>query len=77
MRLSATEWCLIAIAIILVFLAETFNTAIESLVDLVSSEHHPLAGQAKDMAAGAVLLAALLAFVIGLGIFGPKTIALF
>ena len=75
-RLTGIEWCLAATAILLVFLAETFNTAIESLTDLVAPGLHSLAGNAKDLAAGAVLLAALLAFVIGLVIFGPKILRL-
>ena len=49
-----------------------FNTAIEYLTDLVSPEMHPLAKKTKDVASGAVLIAALIAVVIGLFIFIPK-----
>ncbi len=48
------------------------NTAIEAAVDLASPEQHPLAGKAKDAAAGAVLVAAIGAAIIGACVFGPK-----
>jgi diacylglycerol kinase len=70
-RLSASEFAMIYIAIAGVFIAEMFNTVIELCVDLASPEYHPLAGRAKDVAAGAVLLSALLAVVIGALVFGP------
>ncbi len=66
------EWALLVVAIGLVFLAETFNTAIEFLVNFVSPDDNEQAGKVKDLAAGAVLLAALTAFIIGLLIFVPK-----
>ena len=50
---------------------ELLNSALEALTDLVSPEHHPLAGQAKDLAAGAVLVTAIGAVVVGLLILGP------
>ena len=74
--LTATEWCLVIGAIGLVWTAETFNTAIEFLVDLVSPEINPLAGRVKDLAAGAVLAAAITAAAIGALIFLPKLLAL-
>lgn len=74
--LTTIEWCIISIAIASVLAAEGFNTAIEKLTNLVSPNFHPLAGQTKDIAAGAVLLVALGAIVIGLLIFGPKIIHL-
>ena len=70
--LSHIEWCLIVVAIMAVFSAELFNTSIEHLTDLVSPEHHPLAGKAKDAAAGGVLIAAVGALIIGLLVFLPK-----
>ena len=70
------EWCAIVGAIGLVFTAEGINTAIEAAVDLASPERHPLAERAKDVAAGAVLLASLAAAIIGLLIFGPRVLAL-
>lgn len=69
---SALEWCALLLAIALVWACEAINTAIEFTVDLASPEHHPLAGKAKDAAAGAVLLAACLAAVVGAIVFVPK-----
>ena len=75
--LSAREWALIALAIAGVWSAEAFNTSIEFLVDLASPEHHPLAGKAKDVAAGAVLIAAIASAIVGGVIFGPHILRLF
>ena len=69
--ISPAEWALIALAIVCVWVTEALNTAVELLVDLVSPEHHPLAGKAKDVAAGAVLVAAMGAVVVGVLVFGP------
>ena len=71
-RVSRLEWALRVAAIALVWTAEAINTAVELLVDLVSPEPHPLAGKAKDAAAGAVLAAAVGAAVIGVLVFGPR-----
>ena len=76
MKITCAEWLAVIAAIGLVWTAEGLNTAIEALVDLVSPEQHPLAGRAKDVAAGAVLLAALAATAIGLLVFGPRLLAL-
>lgn len=75
-KITALEWCAIFIAIALVWMAECFNTALEGLVDLVSPERHPIAGRIKDLAAGAVLAAAIGAAGVGAIIFGPKLWAL-
>jgi len=56
----------------MVLAAEAFNTALENLTDLVSPDHHPLAGKAKDLAAGAVLLTAMCTAIVGTIIFLPK-----
>jgi len=74
LRLSAGEWCAVVLAITATWVAEGLNTAIERLTDLVSPDYHPLAGRAKDIAAGAVLLAALGAISIGIIIFGPRLV---
>ncbi len=66
---SLLEWCALVLAITLVWAAEGLNTALERLTDLVSPGFHPLAGKAKDIAAGAVLLASAGAFLVGLFIF--------
>jgi diacylglycerol kinase len=69
--ISAVEFALTLVAISNVFITEMFNTALEACVDLASPQLHPLAKIAKDVAAGAVLVSAMLAVVIGLCIFGP------
>ncbi len=73
--ITTTEWCLVTISIALVLSAEGFNTAIEHLTDLSSPDYHPLAGKTKDVAAGAVLLAAMGAAIVGLIVFLPHVIA--
>lgn len=69
--LSRIEWALLSLTVFMVLTAETVNSAIEKAVDLSCQEMHPLAGLAKDMAAGAVLLAALNALVMAVLLFGP------
>src|SRR5438067_1058479 len=71
LRISAVEFAMVFVAITAVFIAEMFNTVFELCVDLASPEYHPLAKIAKDVSAGAVLLSALLAVMIGLFVFGP------
>ena len=68
--LSRIEWSILALTIAMVLVAEWFNTVAEVAIDLVTTEYHPLARIAKDVAAGAVLLAALTAIVVGLLILG-------
>jgi diacylglycerol kinase (ATP) len=70
--LSALEWCLIVLCFALVLMAEAFNTALEFLVDLVSPDYHELAGKAKDVAAGAVLITVILCGIVWGIIFLPK-----
>jgi diacylglycerol kinase (ATP) len=70
-RLSAAEWCWIVLAVMAVWIAEALNTAFEFLTDVASPTFHPIAGKAKDVAAGAVLIAALGSVAIGLLVFGP------
>ncbi len=69
-RLSWQEFLFVVLAIALVLMAEAFNTAIETVVDLVSPDYHRLAGKAKDAAAGAVLAAAIFSVVVGIVVFG-------
>ncbi|RYG19527.1 MAG: diacylglycerol kinase family protein [Chitinophagaceae bacterium] len=71
-KISSLEWLAVVICIGVVLLAELMNTAIETLVDLVSPEFNPKAGLVKDIAAGAVLIVALMAFAVALIIFVPK-----
>lgn len=69
--LSRWEWVFVFLSIGFVLMAELFNTAIEVVVNLVSPEPHPLAGKAKDIAAGAVLVISLTAALVGLLVFLP------
>src|SRR6266700_5115469 len=77
LRISAVEFAILFITISSVFTAEMLNTVFELCVDLASPTYHPLAKIAKDVAAGAVLLSAILAVVIGLFIFVPHLWVLF
>lgn len=70
------EWMFVAIAVGLVFIAELLNTAVERLADYLSPERNEEIRQVKDYAAGAVLIAAVVAVVIGLLIFVPKLFAI-
>ncbi len=72
LNLSRVEWAVLTLTIALVLALETVNSAIEALVDLVTLDYHPLAKRAKDLAAGAVWLAALAAVVVGLLLFLPR-----
>ena len=76
-KLDKVEWCFIIIAIASVISAELFNTAIETVVDMVSPERNPKAKLVKDIAAGAVLVVAIGSAIIGFIIFGPKVINFF
>lgn len=71
-NITGFEWLVIILCIGLVITAELFNTAIEKIVNLVSPEYHPLAGQIKDIAAGAVLIIAITSLISGLIIFFPR-----
>ena len=73
-RLSVNEWCWIALAITSVWTAEALNTAFEFLTDVASPDFHPIAEKAKDVAAGAVLLAAGGSVVIGVLVLGPHVV---
>ena len=70
--ISALEWCVCFILLGLILSLELVNTAVEAVVDLVTEEKKPLAKIAKDTAAGAVLIAAIMAAAAGLVIFIPK-----
>lgn len=69
--ITRLEWCALVLALLAVWVAEALNTALELLTDLASPAFHPLAGRVKDVAAGAVLLAALGAIVVGALVFWP------
>lgn len=72
-QLTLNEWRWLLLMILLVIVMEFVNTAFENVIDLVTDKHfHELAKKVKDMAAGAVLLTAMVAVVIGCTIFLPK-----
>jgi diacylglycerol kinase (ATP) len=73
-QLSGDEWCWIVLTIAIVWTAEALNTAFEFLADVASPEFHPLVRDAKDVAAGAVLITAIASMVIGAIIFWPHVI---
>jgi diacylglycerol kinase len=75
--ITRLEWCVVLICMILVLALEIINSSIEGLVDLVTRERNPLAGKVKDLAAGAVLVTACIAAVIGVLIFWPYVVAEF
>ena len=75
-KISVTEGCICLILVGLILSLELVNTAVEAVVDLVTEEKKPLAKIAKDTAAGAVLIAAIMAAGVGLIIFVPKILAL-
>lgn len=75
--ISLTEWLFVILAIGMVLITECINTAFEFDIDLTSPEYHPYAKHTKDVAAGAVLIASIVASIIGLIIFVPKFIACF
>jgi diacylglycerol kinase (ATP) len=77
LKISESEWITIILAISVVWVAEGLNTAIECLGDLVSPKFNPLIGKAKDVAAGAVLISAVGATIIGCIIFLPNILVLF
>lgn len=74
LTLSVSEWLCCIICFGLVITAELINTAIETTLDLLHPEQHPMVKRAKDIAAGAVLVTAIAAAIAGLVIFLPKGI---
>jgi len=74
--ITCYEWCIVVLACAAVWTAEALNTAFEYLADATSKEFHPVIGQAKDVAAGAVLITAVAAVIVGALIFGPYLLVL-
>ncbi len=74
LKINPVEWCLILVAIALVWIAECFNTTLESFFDLVNPEPHPLVKNGKDSGAAAVLVAAFLSIALGIIVLGPPLI---
>lgn len=75
-QLSRFEWSWLVLAIMAVWSAEALNTAFEFLADATVPTYHPLIGKAKDVAAGAVLITAIGATIIGLLVLGPHLMEL-
>ena len=73
-QLSTQEWMFQCLAIGLVLVAESLNTAIEKLCDFVHPDYHSRIGLIKDISAGAATFAAIIAIIIGLIIYLPKFI---
>lgn len=71
-RVTAVEWAVLCLTIGVVFSAEMVNTVAELAVDLLTQRRDPMAKAAKDVGAGAVLVAAIAAVGVGLAIFGPR-----
>lgn len=74
LAIPTLSWALIIVSMGMVWMAECLNTAVETIIDLVSPQQHPLAKISKDVAAAGVLLAALAAVGVGLLVFGPPFI---
>jgi diacylglycerol kinase (ATP) len=77
LHVTLKQWILLVLAIGLVHAAEAFNTAIEEIVNFISPQQHPSAGKIKDLAAGAVLITAVTAAIIGALIFTPLLVQKF
>ncbi len=71
LRLSSTQWAVLGITIGFVLVAEMFNTVAEAALDAATPGYHPLVKVAKDVAAGAVLLTAIVSTAVGTLILGP------
>jgi diacylglycerol kinase (ATP) len=77
LQISRADYCVLILAVVAVWMAEALNTAFEFLCDVASPEFHPLVEKAKDVAAGAVLLAAIGAALVGILVFAPYVLARF
>jgi len=76
LKINSIEWIMIVLAIGFVMVTEAINTAIEQFIDFISPGYNYSAGKAKDLGAGAVLLSAITAAIIGIIVFLPKILAL-
>jgi undecaprenol kinase len=76
-QLSSVEWSILVLTIFAVLTAETFNSVVEHLIDLVQPDRHPVARDAKDLAAAAVLIISIASAIIGAILFIPRIANLF
>jgi diacylglycerol kinase (ATP) len=72
LKISSIEWCLLLLAIALVWTTEALNTSLEFLCNIVSPDFHPTVKKCKDIAAAAVLITAFISLIVGLLIFIPR-----
>ncbi|MGV3525214.1 MAG: diacylglycerol kinase family protein [Candidatus Sericytochromatia bacterium] len=72
LQLGSLEGAVLWLTLAAVMTAEMFNTSLETTLDLISREQHPQIGLAKDLAAGAVLISAIFAVLVGLSLWGPR-----
>lgn len=77
LELNTLELLVVTITITLVMTTEMINTAVETVVDMYTREYHPLAEVAKNVAAGAVLISAINAIIVGYLVFYKKLVVLF
>lgn len=75
LQIDLLSWAIILLCCAVVIMAELFNTAVETIVDLVSPEFHPLAGRAKDIAAGAVWFLSFVVAVVGVLVYANAIIS--
>jgi len=71
---NTQEWFILLLCIFLVIAFEALNTALEKALDRLHPDRHPLIGQAKDLAAGAVLLVSIFAAIVGILLFYPHVV---
>lgn len=76
LQISSAEWAAVFFAVLIVFLAEIMNTAIEKTLNLIDSKQNSQIRLIKDMTAGAVLVAACGAAIVGLAVFWPYILGL-
>ena len=76
MKIDLIEWCLLIIAIGMVFITELLNSSLESIADSIKPEWNDMIGKAKDYSAAAVLIAAIISLLVGVIIFVPKLLDL-
>ena len=74
--ISTIEWLVLVLTITVVLTTEGLNTVLERVIDLYQPGRHPIARDAKDLAAGAVLVASTGALVVGVILFGPRLVRL-
>jgi len=74
LKLPITHWAILVLTISMVWTAEVINTSIETLIDLLHPQYHPVAKIGKDVSAGAVLIAAIFSVLVGVLILGPPLV---